>query len=179
MSWTNINIVGRDIDEVLLAEPARRLGTRSLRLRQRNSDACLLAGADLFARVVAAIGHSIERLNAHLGSRPSCHVRELMTVRANVCYLASDNEMVLGVYRSLHVVADDTGVLATCYHRTRVRIGKKDLLVVVLHHPGMDRIEPRDLFLQFRDLVLEPCNLCLRNRITMAVGGLQLRQVAR
>src|SRR3954451_17806120 len=126
MSWTNINIVGRDIDEVLLAEPARRLGTRSLRLRQRNSDACLLAGADLFARVVAAIGHSIERLNDHLGSRPACLVREVMAVRAIVFDLVSDNEMVLAFSRSFQVSADDTGVLATCCRRTRVRIGQPD-----------------------------------------------------
>ena len=44
---------------------------------------------------------------------------------------------------------------------------------------GIDRIEPRDLFLQLRDLVLEPRNLCLRHRVTMSVGSLQLRHVAR
>src|SRR5262249_12030144 len=115
-SWTNINIVGRDIDEVLLAETARRLGTRSLRLRQRNSDACLLAGADLLARVVAAIGHSIERLNTQLGSRLLGYIRELMAVRADVRHLVGHNEMALGVNRSLDVVADDTGVLAARCH---------------------------------------------------------------
>src|SRR5712691_6904517 len=107
-SWTNINIVGRDIDEVLLAETARRLGTRSLRLRQRDSDACLLTGADLLARVIAAISHSIERRNAHLGSRLLGHIRELMAVGTHIRHLMGDDDMVLGVDRSLHVVADDT-----------------------------------------------------------------------
>src|ERR1700730_5674719 len=178
-SWTNINIVGRDIDKVLLAETARRLGTRSQRLRQRDSDAGLLAGADLLACVVAAISHSIERLNAHLGSRLLGHIRELMAVGTDVRHLVRDNEMVLGVDRSLHVVADDTGVLAARRHRARVRIGQRDLLVFALHHLGIDRIEPRNLFLQFRNLILEPRNLCLRHRIAMAVGSLQLRHVAR
>src|SRR6516165_7232601 len=48
-----------------------------------------------------------------------------------------------------------------------------------LHHLGIDYTEPRDLLVQFRDFVLEPRNLCLWHRITAAVGGLQLRYVAR
>jgi hypothetical protein len=46
-----------------------RLCVRGHRLWQRDGDPCLLAGANLLAHVVAAISHSIERLNAHLGSR--------------------------------------------------------------------------------------------------------------
>ena len=53
------------------------------------------------------------------------------------------------------------------------------MLVLALHHLGIDRTEPRDLFVQFHDFVLEPRNLCLWHRITTAVGGLQLRYVAR
>ena len=52
------------------------------------------------------------------------------------------------------------------------------MLVLALHHLGIDRTEPRDLFLQFHDFVLEPHNLCLRHHITSAIGSLQLRHVA-
>ena len=102
-----------------------------------------------------------------------------MAVRADVRHLVRDNEMVLGIDCGLHVVPDDTSILAARRRRARVRIGQRDLLVLALHHLGIDRIEPRNLFLQFRDFVLETRNLCLRNRITMAVGGLQLHHVAR
>jgi hypothetical protein len=68
----------------------------------------------------------------------------------------------------LHVVPDDSSVFAARRHRARVRIGQRNLLVFALHHLGIDRIGPRNLFLQFRDFVLEP-----------RVGSLQLRKAAR
>ena len=86
--------------------------------------------------------------------------------------------MVLGIDCGLHIVADDSGVLAARCHRTRIRIGQRDLLVLALHHLGFDRTEPRDLFPQFHDFVPEPHNLYLRHRITSAVSSLQLRHVA-
>jgi hypothetical protein len=91
-----------------------------------------------------------------------------MTVRADVRHLVGHNEMVLGIDCGLHIVANDSGVLAARCHRPRIRVGQRDLLVIALHHLGIDRIEPRHLFLQFHDLVLEPRNLRLRHCITMA-----------
>ena len=38
-----------------------------------------------------------------------------------------------------------SGVLAARCHRTRIRIGQRDLLVLALHHLGFDRTEPSDL----------------------------------
>ena len=87
--------------------------------------------------------------------------------------------MVLGIDRGLHIVADDSGVLAARRHRTRIRVSQRDLLVLALHHLGIDRTELLDLFHQFHDFVLEPHNLCLWYRITTSVGSLQLRYVAR
>jgi hypothetical protein len=43
-SGTAIDILGRDIDEVLLAEAPFRFGARGLRLGQRNRDTGLLTG---------------------------------------------------------------------------------------------------------------------------------------
>ena len=67
--------------------------------------------------------------------------------------------MVLGIDCGLHIVADDSGVLAAGCHRTRIRVSQRDLLVFALHHLGFDRTEPRDLFPQFHDFVPEPHNL--------------------
>jgi hypothetical protein len=72
-----------------------------------------------------------------------------MAVRADVRHLVGDNEMVLGIDCGLHIVADDSGVLAARCHRTRIRVSQRDLLVLALHHLGIDRTEPRDLFPQF------------------------------
>ncbi len=102
-----------------------------------------------------------------------------MAVGADVRHLVGHNEMVLGIDCGLHIVADDSGVLAARRHRTCIEIGQRDLLVLALHQLGTDRIEPCDLFVQFLDFVPEPRNLRLRHRITTTVGSLQLRYVAR
>src|SRR5205814_5217860 len=81
----------RDIDEVLFAEAASSLGTRSPWLRQCHGDAGLLAGLDLFALIVAAISYSIERLDGHFGSCLLGHIRELMAIRADVRHLVGHN----------------------------------------------------------------------------------------
>src|SRR6516225_848769 len=103
----------------------------------------------------------------------------MMVVRAYIRHLMSNDDVVLGINRYLHVVADNPGILATCRHRARVRIGQRDLLVLALFHLFIDRSEPRDLLLQLRKLVLEPCNLRFRYHITAKIGGLKLRQVPR
>src|SRR6202030_4848614 len=79
----------------------------------------------------------------------------------------------------LHIVANDSSVFAARRHRTRILISQRDLLVLALHHLGIDRAEPRDLFVQFHYFVLEMRNLCLWHRISTAVSGLQLCDVAR
>jgi hypothetical protein len=38
--------------------------------------------------------------------------------------------MMLRINCNLHVITNDPGVLATCRHRARVRIGQRDLLEV-------------------------------------------------
>jgi hypothetical protein len=46
---------------------------------------------------------------------------------------------------NLHVVGNDSGVLATCCHRACIRIGQRDLLVLALHHLRVDRVGTNDL----------------------------------
>jgi hypothetical protein len=52
------------------------------------------------------------------------HIQELMAIPADVRCLVGHNEMVLGVDCGLHVVADDSAVLAARCHRTRIWIGQ-------------------------------------------------------
>jgi hypothetical protein len=58
-SRTAIGVLLGQIDKVLLAEAAIRLGTRRLRLGQSYRDAGLVAGEDLGVAEVAAIGYSV------------------------------------------------------------------------------------------------------------------------
>src|ERR1700757_1075676 len=56
---TTIGVFLRQIDKVLLTEASVRLGTRSHRLGQSYRDAGLVAGEDLRAAEVAAIGNGL------------------------------------------------------------------------------------------------------------------------
>ena len=61
-SRTAIGVLLWQIDKVRLAEAPIRPGTRRLRLGQSYRDAGLVAGEDLGAAEVAAIGNGLERL---------------------------------------------------------------------------------------------------------------------
>ena len=61
-----IDIVGGNRNEILLAEAAGGFRARGLRPGQHDGDAGILAGLDLLALVVAAVGHHIERRGAQL-----------------------------------------------------------------------------------------------------------------
>jgi hypothetical protein len=76
------------------------------------------------------------------------------------------------------IVANDPGVLATCRHRGRVRIGERDLLVLALHHLRVDRVEPDNLLLELLDLALQPHNFRLWHRTAVSIRGLKLREIA-
>src|SRR5881392_1559601 len=60
-----INVVCRDIDEVLLAEPPFDVEARGNRLRQIDSDAGLLTGNNFLPAIVPAIGHSLDGLGTN------------------------------------------------------------------------------------------------------------------
>ena len=61
-SRTAIGVLLRQIDKVLLAEAPIRFGARRLRLGQSYCDAGLVAGEDLYAAEVVAIGNGLELL---------------------------------------------------------------------------------------------------------------------
>ena len=170
-----IDIVYGDIDEVLLAETSFRLGTRGHRLRQSDRDAGHLAGQYLPARVIPSIGHDIEGLRANLRARLLGHVG--WAIRPYIGHLVGDYEMVLGVDRALDIVADNPAAPAARRHRTRIRIGQRNLLVLGLHHLNIERIQAVDLLTQRRNLFLEPRDLGLRNRRALAIGAVELREI--
>src|SRR6185295_3387146 len=61
-SWTAIGVLCWQICKVLLTEAPLRFGARRLRLWQSYCNAGLVAGEDLRAAEVAAIGHGLKRL---------------------------------------------------------------------------------------------------------------------
>ena len=61
--WAAVDILRRQIGEVLLAEAAICLRARGHRLRQRHCNIGLLACQDLGAIEVAAIGNGIETIS--------------------------------------------------------------------------------------------------------------------
>src|SRR5260221_3659563 len=70
-----IDILLRQIDEVLLAKATFRLRARRHRFGQRHADACLLAGQDLLAIEVAAVGDGFEFIDLQNGLGVPRHVR--------------------------------------------------------------------------------------------------------
>ena len=77
---TNIDVLLSHIAEVLLAKATFRLNARGHRLRQRHRNSGLVAGKDFRAAVVAAIGNSLEFIDAEDFFRPASDVGELCSI---------------------------------------------------------------------------------------------------
>jgi hypothetical protein len=86
--------------------------------------------------------------------------------------------MVLGVHGTLHIVTDHPAASATCGHRAGVGIGQRYLLVFGLHHLSVQSVQALNLVTQRRNLLVEPGNLGLRDRFPLAIGAIELREVA-
>ena len=104
-----IDILFRQIDEVLLAEATFRLRARGHRLGQRHGDPRAIASQDLNAVEVATIGDGIELIGVQNGLRLFGDVRKLCAIRAHIRHLVRDDEMALGIDRDLHIVTHDAG----------------------------------------------------------------------
>src|SRR5882724_11969812 len=88
-----------------------------------------------------------------------------------------NNEMMLGVYGTLHIVTDHPAASATCGHRARIGIGQRDLLVLGLHHLSVQSVQAQYLLAQRCNLLVEPGDLGLRCGFALATGALELREV--
>src|SRR6266436_6639380 len=90
----------------------------------------------------------------------------------------SNNEMMLRIHGTLHIVADHAAASTTCGHRARIGIGQRYLLVFGLHHLGVQCIEALYLLAQRRNLLVEPRDLGFRYRFPLTIGAVELREVA-
>src|SRR5258707_1743742 len=90
----------------------------------------------------------------------------------------SNNEMMLRIHGTLHIVADHAAASTTRGHRARIGIGQRYLLVFGLHHLGVQCIEALYLLAQRRNLLVEPRDLGFRYRFPLTIGAVELREVA-
>ena len=174
-----INILISQINKILLAETAFRFGTGCHRLRQRHGDAGVLARLDLLAVEVTAIGDGLEFLDLQRFFGRLRRIRELRAIRAHIRYLVRDDQMVLGVDRRLHIVADDAGAAPAGRHRAAVGIGERNLLIGRGQNLLLDSRQLR----HFRSQLLEflfVTHLLQRDdfRWILPVGGVELCQIA-
>src|ERR1700738_3749618 len=89
-----------------------------------------------------------------------------------------NNEMMLGVDGTLYIVTDHPAASAARGHRARIGIGKRDLLVLGLHHLSVQCVQALYLLAQRCNLLVEPGDLGRRYRFALAIGAIKLREVA-
>src|SRR6201746_1572629 len=88
-----------------------------------------------------------------------------------------NNEMMLGVDGTLHIVPDHPATSATCGHRASIGIAQRYLLVFGLHHQGVQTVQALNLLTQRCNLLVEPGDLGLRYRIALAISTVELREI--
>src|SRR5437588_9539306 len=81
-------------------------------------------------------------------------------------------------YSTLHIVTDHPASPATCGHRASIRIGQRYLLVLGLHHLSVQSVQALYVLTQRRNLLVEPGDLGLRHRFPLAIGAVELREIA-
>src|SRR6202158_4729314 len=86
--------------------------------------------------------------------------------------------MMSGIDGTLHIVTDHPAASPTRGHRARIGIGQRDLFVFGLHHLGVQLVQALYLLAQRHDLLVEPRDLGFRNRFPLAIGTIELREVA-
>ena len=106
-----------------------------------------------FSRALKIIGDDIEAFAFQRCLRLFGHVRELGAVGADVDHLVRHDQMMLGINRDLHVVADDDGAAPARRHRAAVGIGERELLIRRSKHLLFNRRKLSHLFLQLRQLL--------------------------
>src|SRR5205823_419683 len=90
----------------------------------------------------------------------------------------ANNEMMLGVDGTLNIVPDHPATSAAGGHRARIGIGQRYLLVLGLHHQGVQTVQALNLLAQRRNLLVEPGDLGLRYRFPLTVSAVELREIA-
>src|SRR5450631_3966587 len=85
--------------------------------------------------------------------------------------------MMPGVNGTLNIVPDHAATSATCRHRASIGISQGYLLVLGLHHQGIQTVQALNLLTQRRNLLVEPGDLGLRYRFPLTIGAVELREI--
>ncbi len=118
----DVNVVLGHVAKVLLAKASLGLRPRGHRFGQGDCDTRLFARQNLRAVEVAAVSDHIEALRLQRRLCLLGHVGELGSIRADIGHFMGDDQMVLGVDRCLHIVADHSRASPARRHRARVGV---------------------------------------------------------
>src|SRR5260370_27889885 len=124
------------------------------------------------------MGKNLDGLRSNRGAGLLGHARQLTPIRPDVGHLMGNDEMMLCVHGTLHIVTDDPAAPAARGHRARIGIRKRDLLVLALHHLSVQRVQTLYLLAQRRNLLVAPPDLGFRHRWALAIGAVELSEVA-
>src|SRR5215203_4136903 len=89
----------------------------------------------------------------------------------------ANNKMMLGVDGALNIVPDHPATATACGHRARIGVGQRYLVVLGLHHQGVQTVQALNLLAQRRNLLVEPGDLGLRHRFPLTIGAVELREI--
>src|ERR1700730_4425276 len=87
--------------------------------------------------------------------------------------------MMLGVDGALNIVPHHPASSATWGHRASIGVSQGYLLVLGLHHQGVQTVQALNLLAQRCNLLIEPGDLGLRYRFPLAIGAVELREIPR
>lgn len=102
------------VDEIGLVEPAVGLGIGRLRFRYQGMDPGFMAGQDFLAVEITTVSDCGKSRGADRSAGFLGHVGQLVAIAAVIRHVVLNDQMMLGVDRGLHVVADDA--TATRHH---------------------------------------------------------------
>lgn len=147
-----VNILRRTVTKIAFPVEAGALARRVLHGGQVRFQTHLLAGLNILAFVVAAIGRHVGLANLQFGLGRLRNAGQLSLIGGGVRHFGGDQQMMFGVHSTLHIVAHH--VLATgLLHRAAVRIGLGHLSFAgagqrlqPLPNLRLLRLQPRNLF---------------------------------
>src|SRR3954452_426240 len=88
-----------------------------------------------------------------------------------------NNEMMLGVDGTLNIVPNHPATSATCGHGASIAVSQRYLLVLGLHHQGVQSVQALNLLTQRCNLLVEPGDLGLRYRFPLTISTVELREI--
>src|SRR5687768_10047361 len=85
----------------------------------------LLAGLNVFAFEVAAIGHDVGLLELQFAFGGLRYRRQLSLIHHGLRRFGGDQQVMFGIHAALHIVADHVALFA--FHRTAVGVSGREL----------------------------------------------------